>query len=125
MAPAQYSLAWLARYQGLWSDGSYEDLVGNRFGSPSTRGSGRRSTFLAPNGQRQGREGFNPRGAGSSGPVPVVVQSMPKGLDKPPVINISQVVNVTQTNASGAEIAGAVGSATKAAATGALHDVHH
>lgn len=71
--------------------------------------------------QASRREGAN------SGPVPVVVQSMPKGQDRPTSIVVNNTINVTAAGlgAIGAAIAGAVGPATASSVSNALSDGHH
>lgn len=68
-------------------------------------------------------QGSGPRG----GPVPVVVQSMPKGQDRPNNIVVNNTINVTASglNAVGGAIAGAVGPATASSVSNALSDGHH
>lgn len=87
-----------------WYDGlipSYEGGWVPQFRGPGARGSG-----------------------GPSGPVPVVVQSMPKRQDRPNNVTTNVTVNVT-TNASPQAIGGAVGSAVGSKVSNALSDQHH
>lgn len=82
------------------------------------------SFFSRMNFSGSGARGGPNVGGQKSGPIPVVVQSMPKGQDRPNNITTNVTVNV-QSNASPQAIGNAAGSAVSAKVMGALSDQHH